>query len=127
MPERYRGVVVREGEEGEERIEGGGAVGGRREGGGGMEEGDEGMEEDEEEEEEEVKVLDEVARFEELVVWGHESVPEEDNVFVKGVEEWIKFAEAVSFFFFFSFSSLVCLGAEDYIHNPLDLLTFVPH
>lgn len=87
MPEGYRGVVVGGGEERgtiEEQNE----------------EADEGMEE-REEEEEEVRALDEVARFEELVVWGHETVPEEDDVFVKGVEEWIRFAEAVSFSFSF--------------------------
>lgn len=71
MPEGYKGVVVEEG--------------GRM-----IEEGMEGREE-------EVRALEEVARFEELVVWGHEIVPEEDDVFVKGVEEWISFATAVSF------------------------------
>lgn len=89
MPEGYRGVVVREGEEEAEKVGKGGPI--EKE----TEEGDEGMEEDEEEE---VKTLDDVAKFEELVVWGHETVPEDDDVFVKGVEEWIRFAEAVSLF-----------------------------
>ena len=31
-----------------------------------------------------------------MVVWGHEHVPEDDDDYVKGVEEWIKVAEAVS-------------------------------
>lgn len=89
MPEGYRGVVVREGEEEAEKIGKGGPI--EKD----IKEEDEGMEEDEEEE---VKALDEVAKFEELVVWGHETVPEDDDVFVKGVEEWIRFAEAVSLF-----------------------------
>ena len=43
----------------------------------------------------EVKMMDPKAKFEEIVVWGHEVVPEDDDVYVKGVEEWISFAEAV--------------------------------
>ncbi|MCJ1429780.1 hypothetical protein MMC29_007695, partial [Sticta canariensis] len=78
VPEEYRGVVVRGEEEGGTALDQ-------------NEEADEGMEE---REEEKVRALDEVARFEELVVWGHEIVPEEDDVFVKGVEEWIRFATA---------------------------------
>lgn len=80
VPKGYRGVVVREGEE---EAEG------------------EAMEE--EDEEEVVKALDEVAQLEELVVWGHETVPEDDNVFIKGLEEWVRFADAVSFCFIHPF------------------------
>lgn len=43
-----------------------------------------------------VKVLEEAASFEEMVVWGHEVLPGSDDPYVKGVEEWIAFAEAVS-------------------------------
>lgn len=52
--------------------------------------------EEEDEREEEVKVLEEVAGFEEVVVWAHDGVVDGDDVFVKGMEEWIMFAEAVS-------------------------------
>ncbi|MCJ1395390.1 hypothetical protein MMC18_008274 [Xylographa bjoerkii] len=55
-------------------------------------------EEDRDEEEDEVepiKVLEEVATFDEIVVWGHEQVPGEEDVFVRGVQEWIAFAEAM--------------------------------
>lgn len=61
--------------------------------------------EDEEHVEEpiEVKPLEKKARFEELVVWGHEAVPGEkggeDDVYAKGVDEWIRFAEVVSLSF----------------------------
>lgn len=57
------------------------------------------MEEDEcagREGEVEVKMVERRAEFGEVVVWGHESVPEADDVYVRGVEEWIGFAEAVS-------------------------------
>lgn len=53
-------------------------------------------EDDDDEDTEPVKVLEEAASFEEIVVWGHETVPESDDPYVKGVEEWIAFAEAVS-------------------------------
>ena len=43
-----------------------------------------------------VMVLEEAASFEEMAVWGHEAVPEPDDPYVKGVEEWIAFAGAVS-------------------------------
>lgn len=99
MPEGYRGVVVKkaDGEEGGKRRD---------------EENEENRkkeEELEEEEEEGIKVLEEVATFEELVVWGHEAVPEADDVFVKGVEEWIRFAEAVSLVLFLVLL-VSCLG-----------------
>jgi ribonuclease H2 subunit C len=58
----------------------------------------EGEEEDEMELDEvvEVKTMEEKASFEEVVVLGHETVPEENDVYVKGVAEWIALAEAVS-------------------------------
>ena len=52
-------------------------------------------EDSEDEEVEPIKVLDEVASFDEMVVWGHEIIPGKDDTFVKGVEEWIGFAEAI--------------------------------
>ncbi|KAL8950645.1 MAG: hypothetical protein Q9222_003329 [Ikaeria aurantiellina] len=48
---------------------------------------------DEDEEEEGLKVMDQVAEFGEYMVWGHESVVDGDDGFIKGVEEWIRFAE----------------------------------
>lgn len=42
-----------------------------------------------------VKVLEQQATFDEFVVWGHEELPAADDAFVKGVEEWLKMAEAV--------------------------------
>jgi ribonuclease H2 subunit C len=64
--------------------------------------------------EEPVKILEINGTFEDLVVWGHEALPAADDTFVKGVEEWLQFAEAVcSFVFIFFF--LVWEG---------DLLTF---
>jgi ribonuclease H2 subunit C len=46
-----------------------------------------------------VKAVHELATFDEIVVWGHEVAPDSmEDVYVKGVEEWIGFAEAVSDF-----------------------------
>ncbi|KAI4178987.1 MAG: hypothetical protein L6R41_008100 [Letrouitia leprolyta] len=56
-------------------------------------EGEQGGEDNDEEQE--VKVLEEVGKFEEVMVWGHESVADGDHTFVRGLEEWIGFAEAV--------------------------------
>lgn len=44
----------------------------------------------------EVKRLECQGRFDEVVVWGHEMVPDGEDGYVRGVEEWIGFAEAVS-------------------------------
>jgi ribonuclease H2 subunit C len=43
----------------------------------------------------ETLVMDQHATFGELMVWDHEAVPEGADVYVKGIEEWIGFAEAV--------------------------------
>ena len=40
--------------------------------------------------------VDEIAAFDEVIVWGHENAAETNNVFVRGVDEWVTFAEAVS-------------------------------
>ena len=60
------------------------------------------QEEDDEEEvvevemEVDVEVIEEQSTFEEIVVWGHEVVMDEGDPYVRGVEEWIGFAESVS-------------------------------
>ena len=48
-----------------------------------------------EEEEEEVRVMEEMGTFEEVVVWGHGGVVGEGDEFVRGVGEWVGFAEGV--------------------------------
>lgn len=52
--------------------------------------------EEDEEEQEEVRVLNEVGSFDKVVVWNHESMVDGDDAFVKGLREWIGFAQAVS-------------------------------
>ena len=52
-------------------------------------------EDEDEDEDEEVKIMEEVGDFEELMVWGHENIVGQDDALVKGIEEWIGFAEAV--------------------------------
>ncbi|KAH8696096.1 ribonuclease H2 non-catalytic subunit-domain-containing protein [Talaromyces proteolyticus] len=42
-----------------------------------------------------VKVLETQSTFDEFIVWGHETLPAADDAFVKGVEEWVKFAEVM--------------------------------
>ena len=50
---------------------------------------------DNDEETEEARTLQEVASFDKVVLWGHESLVEGDDAFMKGLGEWIGFAEAV--------------------------------
>lgn len=45
--------------------------------------------------EEPVKILETQGTFDEMIVWGHEYLPAADDSYVKGVEEWVKFAEMV--------------------------------
>lgn len=40
-------------------------------------------------------MLEAQGTFDELMVWGHEILPAADDTFVKGVEEWVRFAETV--------------------------------
>jgi ribonuclease H2 subunit C len=40
--------------------------------------------------------MEQHATFSDVMVWDHEAVPDGDDVYVKGMEEWIDFAEAVS-------------------------------
>lgn len=87
VPEGYRGVVVREKKGGD--LEKRNNEGGKR-----------GIEDEEEEEDgkevQMVGTLEEVAKFEEVIIWDHEAIPSGDDAFVKGMEEWIRFAEVVS-------------------------------
>ncbi|EKD18326.1 uncharacterized protein L3040_004719 [Drepanopeziza brunnea f. sp. 'multigermtubi'] len=83
LPENYRGVVVST----TERVL-------PQETPGGEEQGDE--PEGEREEEPEVKILEEQSGFQEMVVWGHEVLPDGTaDPYVRGVEEWIGFAEQI--------------------------------
>jgi len=43
-----------------------------------------------------VKIMEEQSAFDEITVWGHESLPEDTaDPYVKGIEEWISFSEQV--------------------------------
>ena len=56
----------------------------------------EGQEDDEDEESQpEVKIAEEMAEFEDIMVWGHEALQDGTDPYIKGIEEWIKFAEQV--------------------------------
>ncbi|KAI2684236.1 hypothetical protein DTO013E5_6794 [Penicillium roqueforti] len=54
-----------------------------------------GAEDAEAEPEEPVKIMEIQRTFDEFVVWGHEAIPAADDTFVKGVEEWLQFADAM--------------------------------
>lgn len=52
--------------------------------------------EDSPEDRPEVKIAEARAEFEEIMVWGHEALPEDTaDPYVRGLEEWISFAEQV--------------------------------
>jgi ribonuclease H2 subunit C len=45
----------------------------------------------------ETKIIEERATFEEVMIWGHEHTADTtEDPYMKGMEEWISFAEAVS-------------------------------
>lgn len=95
VPEGYRGVVVIEEKNTGDLKKGKDNEGGKL-----------GVEEDEEEDREEVQTvgtLEEVAEFEEVIVWDHEAIRSGEDAFVKGMEEWIRFAEVVSFLIYVIF------------------------
>ncbi|KXS93955.1 hypothetical protein AC579_5182 [Pseudocercospora musae] len=67
LPENYTGLVLRK------------TLGTEREG-----------------EEAELKKLKAIGKFDEIVVWGHEVQPDRtEDVYVRGVEEWIGMAESI--------------------------------
>lgn len=43
-----------------------------------------------------IKALEAQSTFDDFIFWDHETLAAADDTFVKGVEEWIKFAEVVS-------------------------------
>lgn len=83
VPEGYKGIIIKEAAKEDD-----GAEDARRQ----NQEGEGDNEEDEEKDTE----LHEIGSFDEVMLWGHESMVEEDDAFSKGMGEWIGFAEAVS-------------------------------
>ena len=43
----------------------------------------------------ELKSFKHVGEFDNMIIWGHEAMAEADDVFVKGVSEWIRLANLV--------------------------------
>lgn len=43
----------------------------------------------------EVQILETNGTFDQVVIWAHEAVPGGEDEYVKGIEEWIGFAESV--------------------------------
>ena len=54
---------------------------------------------EEEEKEIEVKVMEEVGDWDSIMVWGHEVVMDEEDPYVRGVEEWVGFSASVRHLF----------------------------
>lgn len=48
------------------------------------------------EEAEEIRTLEHVGSFDDIVLWGHDTTVEGEDVFVKGLGEWMSFSSAVS-------------------------------
>lgn len=45
----------------------------------------------------EVTIMQEEASFDKLIVWGHEASPSDsEDPYLKGIQEWMQFAESVS-------------------------------
>lgn len=45
----------------------------------------------------EESIMEEKADFEDIIVWGHEALPDEaTDPYLRGIEEWVAFAEMVS-------------------------------
>lgn len=53
-------------------------------------------EEEDVEDEEEVTIMEEVGSFNEVLIWGHETVVDAEDEYVRSLEEWIGVAESVS-------------------------------
>ena len=85
VPQGYRGVIVKEAGKEKTAFQ-------KSEDEGYEKQGEAGREE----EQEDTTVLNEIGSFDNLFLWNHESMITEDDAFVKGLSEWIGFAEAVS-------------------------------
>ena len=42
-----------------------------------------------------IKILESTSTFDNTVVWQHDQLPTPDDQFVKGIEEWLGFADAI--------------------------------
>lgn len=80
VPDGYKGIVIKDAAK-----ENDGAENARKQ-----------NRQDEEEDEDVAKELHGLGSFDEVVLWGHERMVDEDDSFSKGMGEWIEFAEVVS-------------------------------
>lgn len=60
-----------------------------------IEEADQDEDDEDDEPSEPVRLLQQVSTFSQVVAWGHDAVPDADDSFVKGVQDWIAFAQAL--------------------------------
>jgi ribonuclease H2 subunit C len=45
----------------------------------------------------ETREVEQMASFDEVIVWGHEAMPTSDDAYSKGLGEWVSFADAVGY------------------------------
>lgn len=50
----------------------------------------------EDEEDKEIKIMEEMGHFNEVMVWGHETVMDSEDAYVRLLEEWVGVAVSVS-------------------------------
>ena len=47
------------------------------------------------EDSEPTRVIQSLAEFKQMDVWGHEALLDEDDAFIRGIQEWVGFSEAI--------------------------------
>ncbi|KAF2659159.1 ribonuclease H1 small subunit, partial [Lophiostoma macrostomum CBS 122681] len=89
LPENYTGAVMRVTDKDVPKDA-------RRENDSGGDEEEDEDEDGEMDDDVEIKIAQKVAEFEEMIVWGHGGVVDEsEDVYARGIREWIGFAEAM--------------------------------
>ena len=85
LPTGYEGLVIKNAETDSEAVR---KMEQQRTQDGGCDEESEGNEEQE-------RTLETIGQFDAIMLWGHEGTITENDAFVRGVQEWITFAETV--------------------------------
>ncbi|KAK5117381.1 hypothetical protein LTR62_005999 [Meristemomyces frigidus] len=91
LPAGYQGVLLRKTDRDERAPS---STFGRRSDG--VEDEEQDLDDGEEDTGDEVKTMEVLASFGQVIVWGHDAIPEDGDEYVKGIEEWMGFAAAVS-------------------------------
>lgn len=87
---------------------------------------------DEDERVDDVGILEEQANFDEVIIWGHEALPDKlTDPYVRGMEEWIALAEQVGSLklprpFTDNFRSIHIIHEKARIKRNISYLDFIP-